>query len=259
MQSLHDYQGFSVNLNDIAALMLSLGSDKQSLLKQTGFGDNKVRSLLDYLKDFGLVNENKKHLTELGEFLKKEDRNLSEDFAKWLCVYNWAKAQNNPALYFLLNFARDGQTSSKIGEDFKLWAVDNKVQTDYKKDFANKLLALSIKALTEPEAFQSLTLVDVRQGETYRTQPYNVHTLLMGYVLYDNKKNRMSVSIPQLMDEPGNVGRFFGYSEQTLNKRLDDLENLGLVQRIQNANLNMVQLSYEGRIIDFVERYYAEN
>lgn len=61
------------------------------------------------------------------------------------------------------------------------------------------------------------------------------------------------------MSEPDNVGRFFGYSEQALNTRLEELENLRLVQRVQNANLNMVQLNYEGQAIDFIKRYYAEN
>ena len=259
MQSLHDYQGFSVNLNDIASLMYYLGDDKQALSKQTGFGDNKVRSLLDYMKDCGLASENKKSLSALGEVLKEEDKNLSEDFAKWLCLYNWSKSGNNPALYFLLNFARNGHTVKVVGDEFKIWAAENKIQTDYKKDFANKLLSLSVRALNEPEAFQDLTVINVRQEEIYRSQPYNVHTLLIGYVLYDNSKGRKSISITQLMDEPGNIGRFFNYGEQAINKRLDDLENLGLVQRIQNANLNMVQLSYEGHIIDFVKRYYAEN
>jgi hypothetical protein len=259
MQSLHEYQGFPVNLNDIASLLFLLGVDKQSLLKKTGFGDNKIRSLLDYLKDFGLVIESKKYLSELGNILKEEDKNLSEDFSKWLCVYNWAKVNNNPALYFLLNFAHSGQDINTIEEDFKDWAFENSIQTDYKKDFASKLLALSRRALTESDAFQDLTLIAMQHGQMYRTPPYNVHTLLVGYVLYDNSKGRRSVSIPQLIDEPGNVGRFFSYGEQTLNKRLDELENIGLVQRVQNANLNMVQLSYEGQPIDFVKQYYAEN
>lgn len=259
MQSLHEYQGFPVNLNDIASVMYFLGGDKQNLLKQTGFGDNKIRSLLDYLKDFGLATENKKALSEIGNILKSEDKNLSEDFSKWLCLYNWAKFENNSALYFLLNFARNGQNLKVIEEQFKEWAPGNGIQTDYKKDFASKLLALSRRALTEPEAFQNLSLITIQQSEMYRVQPYNVHTLLIGYVLYDNSKGRRSVSIPQLMDEPGNVGRFFGYGEHALNKRLDDLANIGLVQRIQNANLNMVQLSYEGHPIDFAKKYYAEN
>jgi hypothetical protein len=259
MQSLHEYQGFPVNLNDIASVMYFLGGDKQNLSKQTGFGDNKIRSLLDYLKDFGLVVENKKTLSEIGSILKSEDKNLSEDFSKWLCLYNWARPENNSALYFLLNFSRNGQSIKAIEEQFKEWASGNGIQTDYKKDFASKLLNLSRRALVEIEAFQGLSLITMHQSEIYRAQPYNVHTLLVGYVLYDNSKERKSVSIPQLIDEPGNIGRFFGYGEQALNKRLDDLADIGLVQRVHNANLNMVQLSYEGHPIDFVKKYYAEN
>jgi Protein of unknown function (DUF4007) len=259
MQSLHDYQGFAVNLNDIAAVMYYLGADKQTLLRQTGFGDNKVRSLREYLRDFGLAKEDKSTLSEIGEIFKAEDKNLSENFAKWICLYNWARIECNPVLYFLLNLARDGQDAEGMVNSFKMWAVDNKVQTDYKKDFASSLFNFSKRALVEPEAFQDLSVIDIRQNEVHRAQSYDVHTLLVGYVLYDNSNGRKSVSISQLMDEPGNIGRFFNYGQQEINKRLDDLENLGLVQRIQNANLNMVQLSYEGRTIDFIKRYYAEN
>ena len=259
MQSLHDYQGFAVNFTEISILLNSFSADKQSLLKQTGFGDNKVRSLLDYLRDFGLVTEDKKDLSKAGYIIRKADINLYEDFTKWICLYSWSKKERNPALHFTLNFARTGQSISSLTSSFKEWAAENAIQTDYKKDFANKLLNLSRKSLLDQEVFQRLELITLRQDKVFRSQPYNVHPLLIAYILFDNSRGRKSVSITQLMNEPGNIGRFFNYTEQVLNKRLSDLENLHLVERVQNANLNMVQLNYEGDIIDFIDRFYAEN
>lgn len=259
MQPLPTYQTFAVNLGEIASLMNYIEVDKQTRLKKTGLGDNKVRGLLDYLKDFGIANKSKSSLTELGDIFKTQDKKLSDDFTKWLCLYNWAKIDSNPAIHFLLNFARNGYTTKNIVDSFKEWASDNNIKTEYQNDYAGNLIRISCNSLLESEAFQDLSLITIQQDEMYRVQPYNVHTLLIGYVLYDNSKGRRSVSIPQLMDEPGNVGRFFGYGEQALNKHLDDLANIGLVQRVQNANLNMVQLSYDGHPLDFVKRYYAEN
>lgn len=258
-QPLHSYQGFSVHLGDVAAVLSLLPADRQQLMKQTGFGDNKIRALLDYLKDFGLVKDDKRSLSELGEIIKTQDNRLTDNFTKWVCLYNWSSVESNPAMYFLLNFSRNGQTIDGLTDDFKAWASANSYQTDYKNDYAANLLKISYRALTEPEAFQDMSLVVEQQEKAYRASPYDVNVLLFGYVLYRNSKERKSISISQFMNESDNVGRFFGYSEQSLNTRLEELENLRLVQRVQNANLNMVQLNYEGQAIDFIKRYYAEN
>ena len=69
MQSLKEYQGFPVNLKDISRIFILVHANmtsNQELLSESGFGDNKVRGMLEYLKDFKLLKD-KKTLSELGD------------------------------------------------------------------------------------------------------------------------------------------------------------------------------------------------
>ena len=258
MQTLHDYQGFGVSLREITQVFNLFGADKQVLINETGFGDNKVRALIDYLKDFSLAS-NTRELTALGEVVRKADKRLVEDFSKWLCVYHWSAQEHNPVLFYLLNHADQGLTLNDLQESFRLWASANDIQTNYKKPYVSGLISKTLKALTDAEAFEKLRLIAIEHDQFRRMDPYGVHPLLIAYILYDNKKGRQSITIEELLTEPGNVGKFFGYNPTSLEHRLNDLAHLGLVKRVQAANLNMVELPYSGSVLALVEKYYAEN
>lgn len=257
MQTLHEYQGFGVNLNEISQLIHLLENDKKYQLKESGFGDNKIRAIKDYLTDFSLADESKK-ISLLGEIIKVNDKKLIDDFSKWICLYNWSAKNNNPVLYYIVNFCSNGQQASTIIDSFKKWAIENDIQTDYKKNYVAGLLSKTINALTDADAFQNLTLFVESNGRVSRAEAYNVHPLLLAYILYDNSRGRHSISLPELVDEPGNIGKFFGYTIQTIENSLTALENLGVIKRVQHANLNMIELLYKGTPLAFVEQYYEE-
>lgn len=258
MQTLHDYQGFGVSLREITQVFNLFGAEKQLLISETGFGDNKVRGLIDYLKDFSLAG-NTKDLTKLGETVKRADKRLIEDFSKWLCVYHWSSQENNPALFYLLNYAGNVSRLNGFPEAFKVWAASNGIQTNYKKPYVTGLISKTLKALTDTEAFEKLRLISISDDTIVRTEPYSIHPLLLAYILYDNRRGRQSISITELLEEPGNIGKFFGYNADTLDNRLNDLVHLGLIKRVQVANLNMVELPFNGAPLALVEKYYAEN
>lgn len=258
MQTLHDYQGFAINLREITQVFNLFGVEKKTLVNETGFGDNKVRGIIDYLKDFALAS-NTRDLTELGKVIKSADKRLAEDFSKWLCVYHWSTKQHNPVLFYLLNCVENRIRTSEFPESFKLWAAANDIQTNYKKLYVEGLINKTTKALTDVDAFEKLRLLSITDDQIERTEPYGVHPLLLAYVLYDNRNGRQSITINELLSEPGNIGQFFGYSPSNLENRLNDLANIGLVKRIQSANLNMVELPYVGSPLALVEQYYAEN
>jgi hypothetical protein len=258
MQTLHEYQGFGVSIREITQVFNLFGAEKQVLISETGFGDNKVRGLIDYLKDFSIAS-NTKELTKLGEVLQKADKRLVEDFSKWLCLYHWSAKDHNPALYYLLNCTSNVIILAGLQEAFKLWASANDIQTNYKKPYVAGLISKTLKALTDTEAFEKLRLVSIGNDKIERTDPYGVHPLLLAYILYDNRHGRQSITINELLEEPGNIGKFFGYNSNSLDNRLNDLAHLGLVKRVQVANLNMVELPYSGSPLALVEKYYAEN
>lgn len=258
MQTLHEYQGFGVILREITQVFNLFGVEKQVLINETGFGDNKVRGLIDYLKDFNLASTTKE-LTKLGEEIRKADKRLVEDFSKWLCVYHWSARDHNPALFYLLNCTGSVVSLTGFQEAFKLWASANDIQTDYKKPYVTGLINKTLKALTDTEAFEKLHLVSISNDRIERPEPYGVHPLLLAYILYDNRRGRQSITITELLEEPSNIGKFFGYDTNSLDNRLNDLAHLGLVKRVQVANLNMVELPFNGSPLALVEKYYAEN
>jgi hypothetical protein len=258
MQTLPSYQTFAVILREITQVFNLFGAEKQVLINETGFGDNKVRGLIDYLKDFNLAS-NTKELTKLGEEIRKADKRLVEDFSKWLCLYYWSAREHNPVLFYLVNYAGNVASRNGFQEAFKLWASANDVKTDYKKGYVEGLITKTLNALTDIEAFERLRLVSVSNDRIERLEPYGVHPLLLAYILYDNRRGRQSITITELLEEPSNIGKFFGYNANSLDNRLNDLAHLGLVKRVQVANLNMVELPFNGSPLALVEKYYAEN
>lgn len=258
MQTLHEYQGFGVNIKELTQVLGLLEQDSKSLFEESGLNYSKVRGLKEYLFDFGLAGETKT-LSEFGKIVKLNDKKLSEDFSKWLCVYHWAAKANNPVLFCLINEFDNGQKKNDLTDLFKDWARRNNVQTDYKKDYASGLVNKTITALTDPDAFQPLNLFSLYDDRLYRAEPYNVHPLLVAYILYDNRRDRVSISISELMQEPGNIGKFFGYDSRMLEKQLVSLQDLGFIKRVQSADLNMINYQYNGTPLSLVQRFYDEN
>ncbi|TPG64625.1 DUF4007 family protein [Hymenobacter nivis] len=258
MQTIHEYQGFGLILREVTQVLNLFGAENQVLINETGFGDNKVRGLIEYLKDFNLAST-KRELTKLGEEIKKSDKRLVEDFSKWLCVYHWSAREHNPVLFYLVNCAGNAASKNGFQEAFKLWASANDIQTNYKKRYVESLISKTFNALTDTEAFEKLRLISISNDRIERPEPYGVHPLLLAYILYDNRRGRQSITITELLEEAGNIGKFFGYSANSLDNRLNDLANLGLVKRVQVANLNMVELPFNGSPLALVEKYYAEN
>lgn len=257
MQKIHDYQGFSLILQELSQLLDLLQYDKKNMLSQSGFGDNKIRGIRDYLRDFKLLDE-QKNISALGKLVVKNDKKLIDNYTKWICLYHWSDMETNPALYYLININLGVRRNSDLIQSFKNWAFSNQIQVDYKKDFVGGLFNKTFTALTNTDAFLSLNLFAVDDGQVCRTEPYNVHPLLLAYVLYSASRGRHSISMAELLTEPGNIGNFFGYDMRTLDSRVSDLDELGIVKRVQVANLNMIELLYNGSPLAFVERYYNE-
>lgn len=258
MQSLHEYQGFPVNLRELTQVLGLLEQDSKSLYEESGLNYSKVRGLKEYLDDFGLI-DGAKNLSAYGMVIKSKDRRLSEDFSKWVCVYNWSNKVSNPVLYYLINEVSSEFNRSEIQEHFKNWASKNNIKTDYEKQYVAGLIGKTINALTDPEAFGVLNLFTLHDEKVYRAEPYNVHPLLTAYILYDNRRDRVSISMNELMEEPGNIGKFFGYDSRSLDKHLAILQDLGLIKRVQTVDLNMINYQYPGLPLSLVERYYNEN
>lgn len=268
MQSLKEYQGFSVNLRDVSKIFVLVCNNvtgNKELLAESGFGDNKVRGMLEYLKDFNLL-EDKKTLSELGTIIFQNDTGFSENLTKWIILYQWSKLGNNPILHFLVHELITGKEIDAIKENFIIWANKFQIKTDYDKNFLGGLLNKTVNSLTvnfsievNSDAFQNLNLFNKSQDKIVRAEPYCVHPLLLGYILYDNRNGRTSIGFEELLNEVGNIGKFFGLNSKQLDIKIVDMMNIGIVRMIQYADLHMIEFTFQGSALNLLEKFYDEN
>ena len=262
LNSLIEYGGFKVNLKEVNKLFnLICKFPNYGFIElgiESGLGKNKIENYRYYLRDFGLLAGANYKLTDLGRLLFTYQKNFTEEFTFWLLLYEWAKSEGNPFLYYYLNYGGNERGKSEMEIEFVYWASQNGFKTDY-ETIVGGLINRTITALTDSDAFQSLNLFTIHDDRLYRSEPYNVHPLLVAYILYDNRRNRVSTSINELLEEPGNIGKFFGYNSRTLDAQLVALQELNLVKRVQTADLNMINYLYTGTPLALAERYYNEN
>lgn len=262
MQFLKYYQGIPLDLSEVSKLFKMIGSgltDKKRQLSETGYGDNKVRALKEYLKDFDLLAE-KGALTILGQIIFDNDPNFLEPFTRWLLLYHWSLKRNNPYLNFLVNETYGLNEKGGMEDRFKKWATKNQVKTEYEN---NKMILgvmnLTRNALTDVNGFHYLNFFN-RTGDTIsRSEPYHVDSLLIAYVLYHNRRKRTSISFPELTQEKENISLFFDFNHKVLEQRIIELNNLGLTRLIQYADLYVVEFCFEGDAHDLIKKYYDEN
>lgn len=261
LTSLIEYGKFKLDIKELSSFFAILYTNPKAGLvewkKNTGLGKSKIENLRYYLRDCSLLNHSNFDTTDLAEFIHKNDPRFRDSFTLWLLLYGWSKKENNPFLHYFLNYSTETNPSVNNERLFIEWASKNNFKTDYESTVPG-LIKRTVTALTDIDAFQSLNLFTTHDERLYRAEPYNVHPLLLAYILYDNGRGRHSISLPELLDEPGNLGKFFGYDIRALDNRLNDLENLNLVKRVQVANLNMIELLYNGSPLAFIERYYNE-
>lgn len=262
MQSLKEYQGFSVNLRDISKIFVlvcnNVTGNKE--LSASGFGDNKVRGMLEYLKDFNLLKDKKK-LSELGLLISKNDATLSDNFTRWVILYQWAKLENNPILHYLINEIITGKEIEVVKENFIFWANKFQIKTDYDKNFIGGLLNKTINSLTgsDTDAFRNLSLFTKNQDKIIRSEPYKIHPLFLGYIIYENRNGRTSIGFDELLNEVGNIGTFFGFNSKKLDNKIVEMMNIGIVRMVQHADLHMIEFVYQGSALNLLEKFYDEN
>lgn len=263
MQSLKEYQGFSVSLKDISKMLILANSNissSQELMVKSGFGDNKVRGVLEYLKDFNLLKD-RKTLSELGTLICENDKRLSENFTRWVLLYQWSKLENNPILYYIINELISEKTVEEIKMNFIFWANKFKIKTDYDKNILGGLLNKTLNSLIESDsdAFKNLNLFVKNQDQIARAEPYAIHPLFLGYVIYENRNGRTSIGFDELLNENGNVGKFFGLNSKELDIKIVEMIDVGIVSRVQYADLHMIEFIYAGSALNLLEKFYDEN
>lgn len=260
---LIQYGKFKLHLNDLADFFFHIyrnqGSSEAKLVGITGLGANKVENFRYYLRDLGLLTPGKYTPTPLGELVYEYDPRFIEEFTQWVLLYNWSRRTGNPVLHFFLNEVESEVNLDSLETLFLYWAKSNNYKSDYQDDTIKGLVKRTKEALTDNDAFSGLNVIREVEPRLLRGEPYNVHPLLVAYILHDNRSAQQhSIAIDHLLQEHGNIGKFFGYDTRMLEYKLGELVNLDIIKRVQVANLNMIEFKEADNALAFVEKYYVD-
>ena len=260
IQKIHEYGGFKVDRNELSKLFYIIHNNPNfkniDYEKESGFGKNKIENLKYYLKNFNLLDKNYS-TTELAKVVYTYDKYFEDEVTLWALFYHWAERSSNPFLFFLLNEAYGSKSKEELRRDFLSWTIGNEIKTEYdKKDFVGGLMARTLNALTDQEAFKSLNVFSLRTDKYSKELPYKMHPLIIAYVLYDNRHGRTTISFEELLKESNNIGNVFNLNRETLQQKIYAMRDVGLVQYVQTAHLHHIVYTFQETSIKLLERYY---
>jgi len=261
MQTITPYGGFKVDKNELYKLFILIYNNpkfkKKELLSESGFGDNKIENLKYYLKHFYLLNQN--YLpTELAKVIYLNDKYFEDEVTLWVLFYHWASRISNPFLFFQLNESFESKTKEEFRKDFSSWAIMNDIKIDYKKDFLGDLISITLNSFTNSDAFKNLNIYKLQNEKFTRDIPYKMNSLLVAYVLYENRQNRTTISFDELLKEPNNIGKFFNLDKELILQQIYALRDIGLVEYVQTANLQHIVYTFQDSNLKLLERYYDQ-
>lgn len=260
-QLITPYGGFKVDKNELYKLFVLIYNNpkfkKKELLLESGFGDNKIENLKYYLKHFYLLDKNYQP-TELAKVIYTNDKYFEDEFTLWVLFYQWSNRISNPFLYYQLNESFGSKTKEELRKDFSAWAIMNDIKIDYKKDFLGGLISITLKSFSDSDAFKHLNIYKIQNEKYFRDNPYKINSFLVAYVLYENRQNRTTITINELLKEPNNIGRFFNLDKELILQQIYSLRDIGLVEYIQTANLQHIVFTYQDSNLKLLERYYEQ-
>lgn len=263
MKKLHEYGGFKVDKNEIAALFSLMYNNPSFKIKQltieSGFGKNKVENLRYYLKNFGLLDESYS-ISDLGELIYKYDKYFEDEFTLWILLINWANEDSNPSLYFIINKLSDPVEKDSIKSEFVHWANINGYKTDYgkAKDIVGGLVSRTLNSFFDDDAFKPLNVLLNLDEKYIKGKPYKVHPFIVAYVLYQNKNGRTTIRFEEMLHEASNIGRIFNLDHESLQANIYSLRDLNHLEYVQTANLDHIVYTFPGEANTLLSMYYEQ-
>jgi len=260
MQTINPYGGFKVDKNELYKLFILIYNNptfkKKELLLESGFGDNKIDILKLYLNHFNLLDG---YLpTELAKVIFKYDKYFEDEVTLWVLLYHWANKQSNPFLYYQINESFDSKTKNELERDFCSWAIINDIKINYPPGYIGGLLSRTLNSFSDSDAFKNLNVYKIQNEKFFRDIPYKINSLLVAYVLYDNRQKRTTISFDELLKEPNNIGKFFNLDKELILQQIYALRDIGLIEYVQTANLQHIVYTFQDSNLKLLERYYDQ-
>lgn len=255
---MHSKQKFKIEIPYIISLLRIIkngGEGKEELKEESGAGENKVITFLEWLKYINAIKiENREiKLTKVGDFYLEVNEN--DDYIEPLMLYHLCR---NPELN-----ENDGHYyfSEIINEYFNSMIVeyDNIISEEKSKKDMIKLGADSkypnfiketLTVLSDSETgFGKLGILEqiTDNGKTkdieYELHSYWVEPLVAAYIIYDLwEENQTTMEIQKIINEKYNLGRIFLMDEDAVMETLEEIQALGLINIETIAGLYQIRI-----------------
>jgi hypothetical protein len=254
--------------------------DKDAFEK-IGLGKNMVQSLRYWAIATGVVEEvfteerKKIHLiTRFGELIYKYDKFIKFQDSAAIIHYHMCKQKEpSTAWYWFFNEMKETMgTKEKMTQEFINWVKEHE-----SKPFSDKSLKKDIDCLIKlytsgqsnidpEEVIQSpiskLGILDERKGIVYKQNlliAHVGHTALM-FVLLDYQLNHKinSVSVDDLVNQPGLWGKVFNMNRATIVNALTELSmsNDNPIQFVRTNNLDLIRIPNIDPL-EFLQKEYS--
>lgn len=256
-------QNFTFERTIIANLSLAYREkntySRSELMSKLGVGDNKAEAMVTWLGKLSLRDNRKKKLTAFGRSLIEFDPYFEFIATQWLLHYQLAKNRDAEVWYFLTNKfvpqkerfvfeeALESLTLAKIGEE-----SPKHLRSDVR---------IYLNGFTDSKGFKDINYITETGRNNYRKgPPKGLHPLLIAYILFDQRKENYpgvkTISITELLNADGNVGKVCLLNRASLETFLYQLQGMGYLVVSKFADLDQVAFKFEGDPLEILEEYY---
>lgn len=217
---------------------------EDSLRQQADLGNNYIISIPNYGKGFGLINDNKTHLTVFGDFVLEYDPLFENPGTQWLMHYHMSSPHGpGPAFWhdLVTNYFRSGDTIKKEEvlrhiQEFYLEAENKPLAERSAKSASN----IFLKTYTNSDdGLGKLGILESVNEKNYHVlDPQSPPTWVVAFALVDYWENKFTglatINLNDLYGEGGLTGLFM-IGRGRLNSILETCQSEGILEMYRIA------------------------
>ncbi|MCI9007955.1 MAG: DUF4007 family protein [Lachnospiraceae bacterium] len=236
-----------------------------------GMGSNMVKSLRHWLRAYGLLDEKKGGLTDIGKVILKYDKYFEDLFTIWILHSNIAKNVDEATTWYMFfnrcnleEFGKDEIIECLKREIFKYTNGVPFSEQSLKND-VDVLLSMygKEKGMTDPEdknisPMAQLELIRKVDGIYIKNHPdrrkINEWDVLyeLGFLMKDKK----FISIDSVSIGEKSISSIYQIPRVTVNELLEKLNDLGYIRLDRTAGLDMIYKVMNITPEEVAESYY---
>lgn len=243
-----------------------------------GVGPNMAKAIRYWLRAAGLVDDSSKSnvtLTEMGELIASYDPYMEDVFTPWLlhCRIVANEKQATAWNLFFNRFSYEEFDKNQMYREMKELVSElpggERVSEKSIEGDCDAILHMYLpkkERESNPEEknispFGALGLLKNNGNSFERRQP-DLNRLpeeIVWYLLAETKKGKTSVSLEDLLEQPGGPGKVLFLKRMALMELLDRLEAKGRITINRTAGLHMVYWERTWSGLEVAEEYYRNH